>query len=107
MSRVAGTDFTAQFFAQANKHIGTEQTPSLATVQGLYTLFLASTFIGSNRTANEYRVAAFDMLHKLRLDAAFARLDPNIPKGAERTQAISRTCWGMFTSEGCAYPVFL
>lgn len=98
--RVAGTDLRQAFKSEVKRHLELEAGKiCLTTVQGLYMLFIVTCHDSTNRAGTMYRLAALEMLSRLKPDKAFARWSPHIPDEADKRRAFSKTCWGIFNFE--------
>ncbi|KXX74307.1 Nitrogen assimilation transcription factor nirA [Madurella mycetomatis] len=99
-SGVAGTNLREAFMSEVKHHLELEAGKmTLTTVQGLYMLYMVTCHDGTNRAGTMYRLAALDMLGRLKPDKAFARWSHQMPEEADKRRAFSKTCWGIFNFE--------
>ena len=99
-NRAANIDLCSMFLSEAKKQLDLEAGKvSYTSVQGLFILFVLSCCDGTNRAGSIYRMAAFDMLAKLKLEKTFARLRDSVPEEAEHKRAISKLLWGLYVLE--------
>ncbi|KAK3994470.1 hypothetical protein QBC44DRAFT_286285 [Cladorrhinum sp. PSN332] len=99
-NRAANIDLCALFSAEAKKQLDREAGKvSFTTIQGLLILYILSCCDGTNRAGSVYRMAAFDMLRKLKPERLFRRLRDNVPDESEQKHALSKLCWGVYLLE--------
>ncbi|KAK4459540.1 nitrogen assimilation transcription factor nirA, partial [Cladorrhinum samala] len=107
-NRAANIDLCSMFLSEAKKQLDLEAGKvSYTSVQGLFILFVLSCCDGTNRAGSIYRMAAFDMLAKLKLEKTFARLRDSVPEEAEHKRAISKLLWGLYVLECLLSHAFL
>lgn len=99
VNRATKVDLGSRFLAEAKQHLDLEAGKgSITTVQGLYILFLVSCFDGTNRAGAMYRLAALDMLSKMRPEKMLAKLSDQTPD-TETHRALAKLNWGVFNFE--------
>ncbi|KAK4222661.1 nitrogen assimilation transcription factor nirA, partial [Podospora fimiseda] len=99
-NRAANLDLCSLFTAEAKKQLDLEAGKvSLTTIQGLLILFILSCCDGTNRAGAVYRMAAFDMLQKLKPERLVRRLRDDVRDQAEQKRALSTLCWGVYLLE--------
>ncbi|KAK5659980.1 hypothetical protein OQA88_13445 [Cercophora sp. LCS_1] len=98
--RASGVDLGEKFFAEAKMHLDAELLkPSLTTAQGLFTIYLYTFGNTTNRAADLYRSAAYEMLRRMKPRYLIAKLDPSVPEEAKQRRALIRAAWGFYVFE--------
>jgi hypothetical protein len=72
---------------------------SIPATQALCILYTISAAMGRDRAGLMYRLAAYEMLKRLRLENAFAKLDRTLPRDSLDREVISQSAWGVFCFE--------
>ncbi|KAK4160469.1 hypothetical protein QBC43DRAFT_219765 [Cladorrhinum sp. PSN259] len=99
-NRAANIDLCALFSSEAKKQLELEAgRVSVTTIQGLLILYILSCCDGTNRAGSVYRMAAYEMLRKLKPERLYSRLRDNVPAEAERKHSLSKLCWGVYLLE--------
>jgi hypothetical protein len=72
---------------------------SIPATQALCILYTISAAMGRDRAGLMYRLAAYEWLKRLTLEAAFEKLDETIPRDLLEREVISQSTWGVFCFE--------
>ncbi|GAW26592.1 putative C6 transcription [Rosellinia necatrix] len=96
--RLTRHDLREQFLAEAKKAYDHE-VPTIPTVQGLWIMFAVSSMKGEDKSGSLYRLAAYGMLKKSRLNQVFFSLNDTDRDEALKKRTISRIVWGFFCLE--------
>jgi hypothetical protein len=72
---------------------------TIPATQALCILYTISAAMGRDRAGLMYRLAAYEMLKRLRLENAFATLDGTLARDILHREVISQCAWGVFCFE--------
>jgi hypothetical protein len=88
------------FFKEAKMHLERESgRTSLTSIFALCILFSASACEGKDRAGMIYRVMAYEMLTRMKLDKRFTKLSVDVEHDQVERRILSRAAWGLFCFE--------